>query len=480
LVCLAGALPLSPGDARAAEANLADEEADRIALASVVPVSHRPLCARNDAIYRCLSRVVTDVCGEPLATPGPRGYGPADIASAYSLPSSGGHGKTIAIVDAYDYPAAESDLAVYRSAFGLPPCTTTNGCFKKVAYDGSSNYPPPDPMGCLGWNGEAALDLQMASATCPDCDLLLVEAAGPDTSLNTGVDTAAKLGVYAISNSYGGIEDGTIRAQETDFQHPGVLITAAAGDTAYGASYPATSAGVLAVGGTTLQRSTSSRGWAETGWRESSSGCSAYIAKPGWQDDRGCGMRMAVDVSAVADAATGLAAYCGVWRVLGGTSAAAPIVAGAFAVLGVPADPSLPWRHSKDFWDVTSGGNGQCTTPYFCQARVGYDGPTGWGTPNGALLLAEFAGDAGSADDAGADGSPHDASGGGECDGVPGTHDAGSGPMRASGAGCALAMGPLRGAMFGENGDQSLVGFLMAMAAIVGVRRVALARILDR
>jgi len=123
---------------------------------------------------RCHSLVRVDGSGQPLVTGTPNGYGPADLLSAYKLASTGGTGQTIAIVDAYDDANAESDLAVYRSQFGLPPCTTANGCFRKVNQTGGTKY----PRGDMGWAEEISLDLDMASAICPNCKILLVEGPG--------------------------------------------------------------------------------------------------------------------------------------------------------------------------------------------------------------------------------------------------------------------------------------------------------------
>jgi hypothetical protein len=334
---------------------------------------------------------------QPFVTPGPQGFGPADLRSAYSIPLSGGNGKVIAIVDAQDDPSAEADLAVYRSQFGLPPCTTANGCFHKVNQNGAAS---PLPTADQGWAGEIALDLDMASAACPDCKIVLVEANSTSmTDLGTAELTAVKLGAAVISNSWGGPESSGIASSDaTWFNHPGVAITVSAGDDGYGAEYPATSRYVTAVGGTSLVKSSSARGWSEAAWGSTSntnggtgSGCSKYISKPTWQKDTGCAKRTAADVSAVADPNTGVAVYDsyggGGWLVYGGTSAAAPLVAGILAITGnSSADGSLAYSKPTAFFDVTSGANGSCGGSYLCTAKAGYDGPTGMGTPNGAAL----------------------------------------------------------------------------------------------
>ena len=234
--------------------------------------------------FRCHAKVVINPDGTVKAAATPQGYGPPDLRSAYGLPASGGSGRTIAIVDANDDPTAESDLGVYRSTYGLPACTTANGCFKKVNQSGQAS---PLPATDTGWAGEISLDLDMASAACPDCKILLVEAnSATDADLGTAVNTAASLGASAISNSYGGGEDSSVTAASSQYyDHPGILVTASSGDQAYGAEFPATSQYVLAVGGTTLSKASNTRGWTESAWNSGGSGCSAYIAKPSWQKD---------------------------------------------------------------------------------------------------------------------------------------------------------------------------------------------------
>jgi len=338
---------------------------------------------------RCLAHVRTDTQGKPAVSAAPTaGYGPKQIQSAYNLPATGGAGQTVALIDAYDDPNAESDLAAYRAQFGLPPCTTANGCFRKVNQDGQQgNYPGQDPQG--EWPGETSLDLDAVSAACPGCNILLVEANDDDISdLGTANNTAASLGATAISNSWGGAEDTSdpdVQAQY--FNHPGILITASSGDDGYGTIFPASSPFVLGVGGTSLVLAAgTARGWAETAWSNGGSGCSAIMPKPSWQTDTGCGLKTVADVSADADPNTGLAVYQSGWEVIGGTSEASPLIAAIFALTGkASAGPSFPYSNVALFNDVTTGSNGNCGGSYLCTAGVGYDGPTGVGTPNGAL-----------------------------------------------------------------------------------------------
>jgi subtilase family serine protease len=341
-------------------------------------------------VARCHSYVRVDDLGRPLATTGPSGYGPADLSAAYNLGSaiSGGFGQTIAIVDAFDDPRAESDLAVYRSQFGLPPCTTANGCFRKVDQNGGTNY----PRGDAGWAEEISLDLDMASAICPNCKILLVEArTNSFANLAAAVDQAAALGATVISNSYGGGEYSGEVSDQAHFNHPGVAITVSSGDSGFGTEFPAASQYVTAVGGTTLRRDASARGFSETVWSGAGSGCSAFIPKPSWQTDAGCPRRTVADVAAVADPNTGVAVYDtfrlhpGGWLVFGGTSVSAPVIAGVYALAGNAGSltyGSSSYSNLASLFDVISGSNGNCGS-YLCTGVAGFDGPTGNGTPNG-------------------------------------------------------------------------------------------------
>ncbi|WP_329257162.1 putative Ig domain-containing protein [Streptomyces sp. NBC_01478] len=327
------------------------------------------------------------------------GLSPANLHSAYALPSTGGSGMTVAVVDAYNDPNAASDLATYRSNFGLSACTVASGCFKQVSQTGSTTSLPSNDT---GWAGEEALDIDMVSAVCPNCNIILVEAtSATDANLGTAENEAVALGAKFVSNSWGGSESSSQTSEDTSyFKHPGVAITVSSGDEAYGAEYPATSQYVTAVGGTALSTSSSTRGWTESVWKTSStegtgSGCSAYDAKPSWQTDTGCTKRMESDVSAVADPATGVAVYDTYggsgWAVYGGTSASSPIIAGVYALAGTPGSSDYPakypYSHTGNLYDVTSGNNGTCSTSYFCTAGTGYDGPTGWGTPDGTAAF---------------------------------------------------------------------------------------------
>ncbi len=242
----------------------------------------------------------------------------------------------------------------------------------------------------------------MASAICPNCRIILVEADG-DTlrSLEAAENEAARLGVNVISDSWGAPEYVGELAASKDFAHRGVAIVAAAGDNGFAVSVPAAYASVVAAGGTALYRDATRRGWSETPWSgigvsATGSGCSAYVAKPPWQHDPLCGKRTVADVAAVADPATPVAIYDTFrypgWLAAGGTSVASPIIAGAYALAGNATSISPGawlYAHHRSLFDITSGfegtagANGDCGGSYLCTAGPGYDGPTGWGTPHG-------------------------------------------------------------------------------------------------
>ncbi|MDT0260076.1 S53 family peptidase [Jatrophihabitans lederbergiae] len=337
----------------------------------------------------CLNQVlVNNSTGKPAVTGTPAGLNPADIRSAYALTASSSGGRTVAIVDAYNDPTAESDLGVYRSQFGLSSCTTSNGCFRKVSQTGSTTSLPATDA---GWATEISLDLDMVSAACPDCKILLVEASSSSfANLGTAVNYAAsQAGVVAISNSYGGSDS----AQTSAYNHPGIAITASTGDAGYGVESPASFPDVVAVGGTSLSRASNTRGWTESAWSGAGSGCSTINAKPTWQTSvTQCSKKANADVSAVADPNTGVSVYDSTsyqgsvgWQVYGGTSASSPIIASVYALSGNTAGypASYTWAHASGLNDVTSGSNGTCSTTVWCHAGVGWDGPTGLGTPKG-------------------------------------------------------------------------------------------------
>ncbi|MGH9921002.1 MAG: IPT/TIG domain-containing protein, partial [Nitrososphaerales archaeon] len=346
---------------------------------------------------RCNALVATNSSGTPLSSKGPTsGYYPADLQSAYQLPSStAGTGETVALIEAHNDPDAASDLSVYRSQFGLPACTTSNGCLREVNQTGGTRLPSNN----ASWAQEISVDVDMVSAVCPNCDILLVEASSSSFSnLATAANEAATLGADVISNSYGGSESSDETSYDPSYDHPGIMVTASSGDSGYGTEYPAASPYVTAVGGTTLTESSgSARGWSETAWSGAGSGCSSYEPKPSWQTDTGCSNRTIADVSADADPNTGVAVYdsdsyqgASGWLVFGGTSVSNVIIASVYAVGGDTSSldyGSFPYSHTTWLNDVTSGSDGSCGGSYLCTAGPGYDGPTGWGTPDGDVAF---------------------------------------------------------------------------------------------
>ena len=366
----------------------------------VQPTSQAVCPPAAPGFVSCLALIRTDLAAQARTLVGssvsPSGYYPTDLRSAYALPapaSGAGTGITVAIVDAYDLTTAAGDLAAYRTQFGLSACTTASGCFRKVDQDGGISYPGTDS----GWGLETALDIEMVSAVCPNCHILLVEATSSSIDdMGTAVNTAVRLGATVVSNSYGGPDSGGDTFFEgIYFDHPGVAITVSSGDDGYGVQFPASSPHVTAVGGTSLTTALNARGWSETAWSGAGSGCSIDEPKPAWQADGSCTHRTLTDVSAVADPGTGVAVYRGSWGVLGGTSVAAPIIAGVYALAGVPAagtyPTSYPYAQAAQLNDVTSGSNGSCGGTYLCTSTVGYDGPTGLGTPNGTGAFVSYA-----------------------------------------------------------------------------------------
>lgn len=341
----------------------------------------------------CFAHVRTKGATPDATTSYSSGYQPSDLITAYGL--TGLTGSTpIAIVDAYANPNVVTDLAAYRNQFGLGTANLT-----EYGQTGGAR----SAVGNVGWGQEQMLDLDMASAICPTCPLIYVGANSTSfADLGQAVNTAVAKGAKVVSNSYGGNESsGAQTLQGQYYTHPGVAITVSSGDNGYGPQVPAAFSTVTAVGGTRLVLNGDKTRSSETAWSGAGSGCSAYIAKPIWQSDTaGCSRRTIADVSAVADPATGVAIYDSYgstggasWYVFGGTSVAAPIIAGIYGLSGSTAgNPAqLTYTNRSSLFDVTSGANGRCTTGkktatgYLCTAGAGYDGPTGNGAPKGSL-----------------------------------------------------------------------------------------------
>ena len=392
---------VAAGSAHASQpAATAENTGSTHACSAVIVVGHQSCFAlKRNGVHPAAA------AASPDAIPSGVGYGPSQLQSAYNLTSasaSNGAGRTIALVDAYDYPTAASDLAAYRSAAGLPAAN-----FTKINQNGATSPLPSAPPSGDDWTVEAALDMDMASAICPLCNIVLVEANDDSSDGLYVAQAAAAAKASYISNSWGGSESSSDPSTDnTYFKHAtGTVTTVSAGDSDYGVSYPATSPNVVSVGGTALSTASNSRGWTESVWNTTTgsegtgSGCSAYEAQPAWQTSlglpSGCSKRVDNDVAADADPATGVAVYDtyngdGGWNEVGGTSASSPMVAAMFALAGnAGANPAQDiYQHTANFYDVTSGKDASsCSPSYLCTAGTGYDGPTGIGTPNGIAGL---------------------------------------------------------------------------------------------
>jgi hypothetical protein len=361
------------------------------------------------------------------------GIDPKELQEAYKIPATGGSTQTVAIVDAYDDPNAEKDLETFREKYKLDyknsetACTKANGCFKKVNQEGKEEKYPTDKYPIIpesenyveDWGAEMSLDLDMISAICPECKIVLVEAnnreldnlyAAEDEAV--ALESGGKKLVTEVSNSWGSTEFSEEASEDTYFDHTGVPITASAGDSGYGVEYPAASKDVISVGGTTLKKAEKTeRGWKDTVWSGTGGGCSAYEPKPEWQRDSGCAKRTDNDVAAVANnnespvsvydsyeyeaGAEGKTGKLG-WILEGGTSAASPLVAGIEA----HTDSATKKAGAEAFYldpgmlfHVSEGSNGSCgaegsETYYLCHAtKEGYDGPAGNGVPDGVFSI---------------------------------------------------------------------------------------------
>jgi subtilase family serine protease len=332
---------------------------------------------------RCHAQLLADRIGN-LASTSPSGLAPGTIKSAYgfSTSDSAGAGKTIAIVDAYDDPTAEGDLAVFSSQYGLPACTTANGCFSKVDQSGGTSYPRKD----AGWALEISLDVQWAHAIAPGAKILLVEASSNSFTNLLAAEDYAKGHAQYVSNSWGASEFSGESSYDPHFVQSGVSFFVSSGDAGLPADYPSASPNVISVGGTTLHFSGGTF-TSETGWSSGGGGCSVYetatSAQSGFSQygQANCGGKRATpDVSLDADPASGVSVYDstryqgqqGWWKV-GGTSASAPMWAGRAAVAGAVVNSAYVYGSNIAYRDISVGNNG-------APCLVGYDLCSGRGS----------------------------------------------------------------------------------------------------
>jgi MYXO-CTERM domain-containing protein len=472
----ASALALAPLSAALLAAVARDARAAERVLLTPSPAAHypagthyRPLCPGPDAQgRRCFAQVLVDADDYPITdtTSPPGGWTPGELETAYGLPTGGGKGTTIAIYIGSHYTNAESDAAAYRTKFGLPPCTSAGGCFTQVTDHDTTDFSGLSDDGCSGMMGEESLDVHMAMAGCPACNILVIEGSDSPSAWKTAVAHHA----VSISMSWGYTPESQSDCDSNFIPPAGLTLFGASGDSGYTATpgEPGSCTNVVAVGWTQLATASSARGYADTIPKDwgSAGGCDKAMKKGAWQKDTGCSARMISDLSANGD---NVANYCtspsgsSNWGVTGGSSASSPFVSGALAALGVTGpgktfDPQWVYDHASEFWDVTSGGpvsNCPSGSPaYFCTPAKGYDGPTGVGTPYGPMLLPE--GGAG-AEDGGSSGADGGKSGGGDA-GTTGHADAGADATAPGGhadAGLHPDASALADASSGNGGDGS-------------------------
>ncbi len=333
----------------------------------------------------------------------PSGFSPAQIIKGYGFPSNlQGAGQTIAIIDAFDNPNVESDLLTFTNTYGLPACTTANGCFKKIYASGSQ------PTGDTDWGLEMSLDVQWAHAIAPLAKIILIETADASSSLFDAIQVAINNNATVISCSWGGPEYSGEQSLDSIFQNSPIPVVVSSGDSGAGVNYPAASPYVLSVGGTALTLNSDGSYLSEVAWSGSSGGISAYETVPSYQSNfpipQNPGSKRGVpDVSYNAAQNTGFSVYDsygqGGWLVVGGTSAGAPQWAALIAIVNGAAGKNMTSanmsiytaalsNYSTMFHDITSGQNGSCG--YYCQAQTGYDYVTGLGSPKTQALISDL------------------------------------------------------------------------------------------
>ncbi|MGC1379411.1 MAG: hypothetical protein WA814_00150 [Candidatus Baltobacteraceae bacterium] len=375
-------MPASPGQSSPTNhsVSMPQWQAKGLAHAACPQVVGKPTCLA----------LISNKVPPPCAPSSTCGWTPTDLQTVYKLPSgTNGAGQVVAIVDFFDNPNVANDLAAYRTQFGLGTANFT----KYNEHGQVGNYPQGSP----GWGAEIDLDVEMVSATCPKCTIDLIEAAGDDNG-ELAEATAVSLGAHVVTNSWscpGSPTCGDPNFAQA-FNVPGVLFLASSGDSGYGSNNiggPADLGTVVAVGGTQLKKSGSV--YSESAWADGGAGCATGVTKPSWQHDTGCTSRTQTDVSSEGGCSPGVAFYdtyqSGGWGGICGTSVSSPSIAGVYALAGNASKQNAAQnlyklknkKRKKELHDITTGSDGSCGGSYLCTAMKGYDGPTGWGTPNG-------------------------------------------------------------------------------------------------
>ncbi len=330
----------------------------------------------------------------------PNGFSPAAIRKAYGFPANfTGAGETIAIIDSGDDPNIESDLNTFSTQFGLPACTTANGCFTKAFSDGT-------PPGDSGWAVETSLDVEWAHAIAPQAKILLVESYDA-YGLYDAVNYAIAQHPSVISLSWGGGEFSSEVYYDSLFESSPVPVVAASGDSGNGVWYPAASPYVVGAGGTQINVDGNGNYVSETAWSGSGGGQSAYESEPLFQTKyviaQPKGKRGVPDVAYNASGSTPYAVYDsyhqGGWLQVAGTSAATPQWAALIADMKSAKNGNFANFNGSIYSvarettpallnSILSGSNGSCG--YYCTARSGYNYVTGLGSPMSANLINRF------------------------------------------------------------------------------------------
>ncbi|MBV8198673.1 MAG: peptidase S8, partial [Candidatus Eremiobacteraeota bacterium] len=331
------------------------------------------------------------------------GFTASQLETAYGLTShlGNGSGTNVAVIEAGDLASASTDLATYRTQYGLG----TASFFKYNENGQQSNYPPTCEN--YGWCLETALDIDMVSAACPKCTIFLMEAKGGISDFEAAEASAVSLGATIASNSW--ICYGSFNCGDSNFPNyfnsAGVAYLASSGDASFGSiGGPSVLSSVIAIGGTQLTLTGSN--YSESVWNGAGAGCSdptsvgsPGVAKPSWQTDPGCTYRTDSDVSAEAGCSPGVAVYTslyGGWLAdICGTSVASPLTAGVIALAGNASSLNAGqtfWQYKRHarfrgLHNIKTGNDGSCSPTYLCTAGTHefhtYSGPTGWGSPKG-------------------------------------------------------------------------------------------------